>query len=73
MPNEPRPPGGQCFEAVRVAPEGWVCLAPWIQTEEGCWWRPHIAGGEGYGERSRVWAEDMARRLNEAMHESVER
>jgi len=66
-PKRIRPPGGRFFEAVQVAPEGWLCLAPWIQTPDGSWWRPHIAGCERLGEVARLWAEDVAYRINAAM------
>lgn len=60
-------PTSVAFEAVRIAPEGWRCLTPWIQTPEGSWWRAHIAGCERYGEESRQWAQHMAEQLNRAM------
>lgn len=65
--KEERPPGGRWFEAVRIAPDGWLCLAPWVQTPDGHWWRPHIEGCQNYGEVSRKWAEHMATAINEAM------
>ena len=67
MSERPRPPGGHCFEAVLIAPDGWLCLAPWIQNPDGYWWRPHVAGCESYGEKSRKWAEHMAAQINGAM------
>ena len=68
MPSDPsRPPGGHGFEAVRIAPEGWVCLAPWIQTIEGHWWRPQIAMIGGlWGQSAEAFAEHLAQALNRA-------
>ena len=63
----PRPLGGTCFEAVRMDPEGWTCLAPWVQTPEGAWWRPHVAGCHGWGWESQEWANHMAKVLNAAV------
>ncbi len=62
-----RPPGGHRFEAVRVAPEGWLVLAPWIQNEDGYWYRPHIDARGGHDERTREWAEYIAAAINAAM------
>lgn len=67
--NSARPPGGDCFEAVMIAPEGWLVLSPWIRTEDGHWWRAHIYlyGHEGGTVRHREHAEHMAREINKAM------
>lgn len=70
MTSSERPPGGYQFEAVQVSPEGWLCLAPWVQSEEGTWWRPHIAGCERYGDDAKRWAERMANAINQAMKDS---
>lgn len=72
MKCQPRPPAGQQFEAVQVAPEGWLCLGPWICFPGGYWWRPHIAGCERYGEIAQRWAEQMAREINKAMRLEIE-
>lgn len=68
MSETARPPGGHQFEAVRCDPDGWLCLAPWIQTPEGRWWRPHIEmRGNLYGETARDFAEQMALAINAAI------
>ena len=72
MQKGTRPPGGAAFEAVQVDPEGWLCLAPWIQTHDGYWWRPHIDGCARHGDLSRLWAEEMAKKLNAAISGGTE-
>ena len=62
--HDSRPPGGHVFESVQIANDGWLCLAPWIQTKDGYWWRPHIDGCQGHNQESKDWSEHMARSLN---------
>lgn len=62
-----RPPGGTEFEAVRIAPEGWVVLAPWVTNPDGYWFRPHVAGAEGWSRGAEEWARHIADQINAAM------
>jgi len=61
-----RPPGGTKFEAVRLFPEGWVVLSPWVTTVDGYWYRQHIvqAGAGSHSEERREFCEHLERQLN---------
>ena len=58
-----RPPIGHTFEAVRLVPEGWVVLTPWITTPDGHWWRLHLSS-PGHDKEAEQWARHMASQLN---------
>ena len=62
-----RPPGGHEFEAVQVVPEGWLVLAPWVQTPDGYWWRPHLDLSAGHSGAHGEYAAHYARAINAAM------
>jgi hypothetical protein len=64
----PKPPGGNCFDAVHLMPEGWVVLAPWIRTPDGYWWRPSFSCA-GWTSKAEEWAKSMATEINKAMKE----
>lgn len=63
-----RPTGGHVFECVRVSPDGWLVLAPWVQTVEGHWWRPHLDayGVHQFGDDARIWGEHLAQHINDS-------
>jgi hypothetical protein len=65
--KQPRPPGGTQFEAVQCAPDGWLVLAPWVQTPDGHWWRPHLDLSPGYSGKHQAFAEHYAAAINAAM------
>ena len=65
--NKPRPPGGTEFEAAQCDPDGWLVLAPWVQTPDGYWWRPHLDLSPNYSSKHREFAEHYARAINAAM------
>ena len=64
-----RPPGGHAFEAVQTDYEGWMCLAPWVKTPEGYWYRPHVEANAGRcrGDEARAFCEHLAAQINAAM------
>lgn len=64
--TQERPLGGHQFEAAQIAPCGWLCLTPWIQTPDGHWWRANIEG-YGHSDKAREWAEHVAEQINRAM------
>lgn len=69
MTDKTRPPGGHAFEAVCIQPEGWLVLAPWVQTPDGYWWRPHLELQMRSDGESKRFAEHYARAINVAMTE----
>jgi len=45
--SEDRPVGGHRFDVVRLAPEGWCVLCPWILLDGQWWTRLHVDGVGG--------------------------
>ena len=68
--SQERPPGGNCWEAAQLAPDGWVCLSPWIQTRSGHWWRAQLNvrpdHKSDYGDEAKAFAEHYADQMNAA-------
>lgn len=69
--SDKRPPGGSCFEAVQLLPEGWVVLSPWIQTPDGYWWRPQF-NCSCWKQDAEQWSKHMAEEINKAMDADLE-
>ena len=66
-PADSEPPsGGTQFEAVRLFPEGWVVLSPWVTTVDGYWYRHHVvqAGTGSHSRERQEFCEHLARQLN---------